>query len=224
MRTFLIIFVCIGAITFVAVHKSRTHIRNSVMWLEDVPPVEPPPVVRVVRANAPVQKPNFKRTKRTPTKEPGYAFAVTGWGESTDDAKKDAFDQAAKVVTSALELQHTPVDVARLAQMITEAQDGLEVPLGTSDGKDLGPGKQISLAFELPGDFIREMAQKERGYRMGDRMDLLARGLAMIVAGLFAISGYVRLDDWSKGYFSGALKTIAVLTVVGAGAAIYFLR
>ena len=41
----------------------------------------------------------------------------------------------------------------------------------------------------------------------------------MAVAALFAIAGYVRLDEWSKGYYSGLLKAVAVLAVAGIGVA-----
>ena len=166
----------------------------------------------------------IKRTKRTPNKEPGYQFAVDGWAPTTEEAKKDALDQATKVVTAALDLHHATVEQSRLEKMITETQDGSEVQLGTSDGKELGAGKRISLTFELPSDYIQELGQKERGYRMEERMGWLSRGLAVIVAGLFAISGYVRLDEWSKGYFSGVLKVAAIFAVIASVVGVYFLR
>jgi hypothetical protein len=75
------------------------------------------------------------------------------------------------------------------------------------------------MVFQFNSAAVDEMAQIEREVRMTSRMQILARGLAVAVAALFAIAGYVRLDEWSKGYYSGLLKAVAVLAVIGIGIA-----
>ncbi len=223
MRTFLIFLLLIGALTLFVSSKARVRTHIGEVWVDECL-VPEPPVLKVARNRVVTQKPTIKRTKRNVDQEAAYTFAVKGWAPTTEEARKDALEQATKVVTAALDLRYTRVTDTKLAQLITDTQDGSEVPLGDSDGKELGSGKQILVTFELPGDYIRELGQKERGYRMEERMSWIARGLAVIVAALFAITGYVRLDEWSKGYFSGVLKAVAVLAVIGAGSAVYFLR
>jgi len=92
------------------------------------------------------------------------------------------------------------------------------VPLGKDkDGKDLGEAVQVEMTLQIDQESIAKLADFERDGRMTQRMHLLARSLAVLVAGLFAVAGYVRLDEWSKGYYSGLLKAVAVVAVVGIG-------
>jgi hypothetical protein len=222
MRRFILLILVAGVATFVFAHRKRMPEFHT-LWIENDPVVVANSGGgRVETSRIVIQKPTFKRTKRVPNREPSYTFTVNGWAPTPEEAKKDALEQATRVVQAALELKHAPVSEKRLEKLIVESEDPSEVPLGSSDGKDLGPGKHVALTLELPNDFIQELNQTERSYRTEDRMGWLARGLAVIVAGLFAISGYVRLDEWSKGYFSGALKAAAALAVIGAGAAVYY--
>ncbi len=223
MRSLFLLVLIAGALAMFMVGSSRVRYMEDNVCAEEFPVVEAP-VVRVKRPTVVVQHPNIKRIRLARNNEPGYSFPVKGYAPTTEEAKRDALDQASQVVKTALRLKHTRVDQSQLEKMITDTLDVSDVPLGTSGGSELGAGKQISMTFELPNDYIRELGQKERGYVMMERMGWLASGLAVIVAGLFAITGYVRLDEWSKGYFSGVLKAVAVLAVIGAGVAVYVLR
>lgn len=228
MRTLVLIVVAVGATIF---FMSRSHvvtidprcIANAVESTTEQRPISPRKVV-VSAPRAVAYKTTTVRTNRNTSKEPGYSFAVKGYAPTAEEAKKDALDQASRVVRSALNLAHASVNESQLAGMISDTQDESDVPLGSSDGKELGAGKKVSLTFELTREYLRELVQQERGYVMEERMGWLARGLAVIVTALFAISGYVRLDELSKGYFTGVLRTVAILAVAGAGTAAYLLR
>ena len=39
---------------------------------------------------------------------------------------------------------------------------------------------------------------------------------------LTAIAGYVRLDEWSKGYYTGALRVAALAVVLASAAGMWF--
>jgi hypothetical protein len=226
MRSLVLILI-VGAVAFMAIHHSRVRYVHNTVWIEDAPTVatvEVPPIPRIVAPRVVVQKPTIKRTKRTSNNEPVFTFNMTGTSDTAEAAKKDAIDQAAAYIAGSLELRQMKLDKARLEQLVTETRDGSEGFLGTSDGKDLGDGKQVLLTFELPSDYVHQLMRIERGLRMEDRMGWLSRGLAVIVAGLFAISGYVRLDEWSKGYFSGVLKAAAVFAVIASVVGVYYLR
>jgi hypothetical protein len=85
------------------------------------------------------------------------------------------------------------------------------------DGKDLGEAIQVEMTLQIDQESIAKLADYERENRMTQRLHLLARALAVLVAGLFAVAGYVRLDEWSKGYYSGLLKAVSVVGVIGIG-------
>ena len=92
-------------------------------------------------------------------------------------------------------------------------------------GDNLPEAKRVTLSVELKDDYAKDLAKREREYRVGDRHTILGKGLAGIVALLLTLTAYLRLDDWSKGYLSGFLKAIAVIGAAGAGAvAIYAMR
>ena len=48
---------------------------------------------------------------------------------------------------------------------------------------------------------------------MGQRLGWLARVVAGLVALLAAVAGYIRLEEWSKGYYTGWLKLAAAVAV-----------
>ena len=60
------------------------------------------------------------------------------------------------------------------------------------------------------------LGRRERSYRVTERLAVLAKVLAILVAGLFAVAGCVRLDDWGKGYFSRTLKLLSLVAFAGA--------
>jgi hypothetical protein len=127
---------------------------------------------------------------------------------------EDAFDDALKKAAAAIEDQFNlrtslhPEDVKKLVR------DPAKENVVNVEGNET---KQIELTLHMDHAFVEQLAHIERETRMSHRMQILARSLMVIVAGLFAIAGYVRLDEWSKGYYSGLLKAIAVIAVVGIG-------
>lgn len=225
---YLVLILIVGAVAIVAIKQSRaryaynTYAYNT-LWFHEVPAVEVH--AGVVAPRVVIQKPTItKKTKRAPNTEAVYTFPITGTSDTPEKAKKDAIDLAAAYIASSLELKQSRPDPRSLEKLIADEREGSEGFLGESDAKEFGDGKQVQLTFEVPTDYIRQLLRIERGFRMEDRMGWLARGLAVIVAGLFAISGYVRLDEWSKGYCSGLLKAIAIFAVLASIVGVYYLR
>src|SRR5579885_3356686 len=72
---------------------------------------------------------------------------------------------------------------------------------------------------ELSTKNLGELAEEARTVRMHDRQLLLARLLAGAVAVLLVISGYLRLEDATRGYYTTLLLLAAVAggAVVGVG-------
>ena len=55
----------------------------------------------------------------------------------------------------------------------------------------------------------------------GQRLALLGGGLIVVLAGLAAISGYIRADEATKGYYTNRLRLLAVVGVGAAGVVVY---
>lgn len=163
---------------------------------------------------SPRRQTSARVTRRGTTEESVHEIKIEGQPRtSRDEAYNDAFRRAASAIEDyfMLHIKLDPEDVKRLVRDPKEKVVQL--------GENLGEAKQVEMTVQIDSAFIDELGHIERETRMTGRMQLLARGLAVAVAALFAIAGYVRLDEWSKGYYSGLLKAVAVLAVAGIGVA-----
>ena len=79
---------------------------------------------------------------------------------------------------------------------------------------------QVSLDVVLTAAQYREMREEDRKFRQKERLFILAKLLAAVVAVLAALAGYLRLDEATKGYYTTWLRLAAVglAMAVAAGA------
>src|SRR5262249_47504991 len=82
----------------------------------------------------------------------------------------------------------------------------------------LGNVFERTLKVEVDPKHFRDMVDMDRRERVSDRQLFLARILGGIVALLVAVFGYFRLEELTKGYYTGLLRVGALLLVVGVGA------
>ncbi|HEY1377949.1 MAG TPA: hypothetical protein VGF55_14205 [Gemmataceae bacterium] len=92
-------------------------------------------------------------------------------------------------------------------------------PIGKTapNGEDV---VRITYHVELTPQGWAELAREQRADRAGDRMEGAARGLGLLTILLGAVAGYIRLDDWTKGYYSGRLFAVAAVVVAALGVVI----
>src|SRR5439155_9758689 len=64
---------------------------------------------------------------------------------------------------------------------------------------------RLNLHLELTRGTYRELAEADRAVRATERSEGLARILAIVVVALGAVAGYIRLDEFTKGYYTGRL-------------------
>jgi hypothetical protein len=118
-------------------------------------------------------------------------------------------------VTHELNLSHAPPrDFLEkwLKKERWEEQKGPEV-------EGVGETKRIHMRLDMTTAAWRELAKEERAARSQERLEAVARGLGVLTVLLGAVAGYVRLDEWTKGYYTGRLRLAAVVLVGLAGAA-----
>jgi hypothetical protein len=89
---------------------------------------------------------------------------------------------------------------------------------------ELGDYVRIRYQVELTQDGWQELGRLERTERGEARTELAARGLGLFTVLLGAIAAYIRLDEMTKGYYSGRLFLVTTGLVVGLGSLIVTLR
>jgi hypothetical protein len=82
--------------------------------------------------------------------------------------------------------------------------------------------RELDVAI-TPDDW-RDILQHDSQYRMDQRLLWVGAGLAGLVVLFGAIAGYIRLDEWSKGYYTWWLRlgALGFLGVAGAGLMLIF--
>jgi len=185
-------------------------------------PVPAPPAVRIetwdddgdvavkVVPPAKATKTRTRVTKAAPVVTPAPAApAVPVWQvtgeprETKEEAWQSALEKARDVLTDELRL-HAPLDPEFIDKKMVRAFNTQSIPLLGQDNPE--KWVKIEMDLELKPEVRDELARAEREYRVEERMAWLGRLLAAGVVLLGALGAYVRLDDWTKGYYTGWLR------------------
>jgi hypothetical protein len=132
-----------------------------------------------------------------------------------DAAMKDAIEQAQNRLMHDLGLSFVPAQDLIRNRMMTKFDE--------NPGKTVDDVKTVSVSFdlELTRGVRRDLAEIERSHLTRDRMETGARLIAILTVIFGCIAGYIRLDEYTKGYYTGRLRmlTLAVAAVATAGIA-----
>jgi hypothetical protein len=130
-------------------------------------------------------------------------------------AYDDATDRATNALTHELELSHVP------------SRDYVRKRLVANYTENKGPTIEgvgdtfiVKYDLELTREMWRELAQYERATRVQERMGGLARVIAIMTVLLGCIAGYIRLDEYTKGYYTGRLRALTLAFAVVASVSI----
>jgi hypothetical protein len=150
-----------------------------------------------------------------PTEQKVFSARVEGtWKKTVEEAREDALENARDRLVAYLRAQNPPLEWApspaylQQHKMIKE-----DKPTPKEFGDDVGTMYQARLRVEVTAREFEEMARQDRHYRSEQRQVLLLKVLGGLLALLVAVAGYVRLDEWSKGYYTGWLKLAAAVAV-----------
>lgn len=189
-----------------------------------------------VAAEAQAQGRNKRQTKSAPkTENPDDKVVwpketVKGWGRNRGDAEEYALQRAQDWVSQWLRQKHPNLTWKPPTSFIRKSLvEGESQHLEAFD-KNLGPGPEglaecwaITVAvtpdsyramLRLEREHRTELLRAERAERTGERMAVLVKLLMAVVALLAALAGYLRLEDWTKGYYTWWLRA-AVLGFLG---------
>jgi hypothetical protein len=78
---------------------------------------------------------------------------------------------------------------------------------------EIGPTTYVTFDLELTRAAWEELASSERDTMTMQRMGWLARMVAILTVLLGCVAGYIRVDEYTKGYYTGRLRVLAVAVV-----------
>jgi hypothetical protein len=181
-----------------------------------------PVKVRAVRPNAPAENP-----VPVASGNPLWTTTVDGSGLSDKDARQKALEEACTKWREFLRDQLPPVDWMPTPEDVQRIlpQDWQEETALEKDDPLLGPIKifRVSLTVQVGARERDEIVKLDQHHRMEQRMLWLGKIFAGVLVLLVAVAGYIRLDEWSKGYYSGWLRLVAVGLIAAAGVGVWVL-
>ena len=141
-----------------------------------------------------------------------HSWTVQGdYRENLKEALESAVDTARNDLTHMLRLTVPPpreVVREKLVKKETPEKND-ELVVGT-------PHMRVALDLVLTRGTYLELAEAERAVRITNRMEGSARLLAIVVVALAALAGYIRLDEFTKGYYTGRLRLVTVVVIAAA--------
>ena len=178
-----------------------------------------------------------RQTKQAKAKPPARAEApddktvwpeetFKGWGRTQADAEEFALIKAQAKVGEFLREQQPGINWVPYTGFIKKSLVKGESQRLKEFDKELGQGpvghaECWALTIAITPDTYRTMLRMEREHhlqllraerevRMGERMGILGKLLMAVVALLAAGAGYLRLEDWTKGYYTWWLRAAVI--------------
>jgi hypothetical protein len=175
---------------------------------------------RSVQRLKPTSKPAIIKVAKPPEigeKQVLYSrWTKPSFGEDEDSAKQLAVKDAQKELESWLRNRKLkwPLPQDYVQEHIRDKE---VVPDKTL--VDNKPMTEVKLLIDINDADYQEILNFDRKEQRENNQLLLARIIATIVTICAAVSGYLRLDEATKGYYTNLLRlgSLAVVSVVGAG-------
>jgi hypothetical protein len=156
--------------------------------------------------------------------EKNPSLAVTGWGETREDAVLNALKRAQDSLLVYFAEQNHPLQWRPKLDYINSNLVKLRAPKPAQDlGDGVGEVQGVTLTMEISASDWQYMLAEDRRVRADSRMLLLAKLLAGLVASLGAVAGYLRLEEMTKGYYTAWLRFAAVSFVSAVGVGIWWI-
>jgi hypothetical protein len=167
-------------------------------------------------------------------KKPDVGWEVRGWGRTQGEAERYALDKARALVEKHLREQDPPVAWSPTVEYVRkqlvrgdprrrEELDRNDVVIGDERVKALAWSLTVQVTPQDLEDMrVKEVEQRlrqareEREGRAAERLLLAIKVFVGLVVALLAVTCYVRIDDWTRGFYSRWLAAGAVGLVVAA--------
>jgi len=163
---------------------------------------------------------------RPPSRPKNWPWQVEGLGLDPVSAKNNALEKAREEVTARLRRCKPPILAWQPStdfihnSLVASEEAGKDLPL------DPGAAKRWILRLKQPDwdeyyrlDHEEQIALRQR--RAEDRILLLGKVLGGVMVLLLAGIAYVRLDDWTKGYYTRWLQVAGAGLLIALGTGIW---
>ena len=148
---------------------------------------------------------------------------VLGSGETVDEAWQNALENSYHKVDGYLHERFPGLRWPLSTEFIGER---LVKRKNTEEPQDIGESlpalKRVSLHVEITPDDQALILQKDRQFRVEHRMIWLGGILAAVLVLLATCATYVRLDEASKGYYTGWLRLAATSLIATATLGLWY--
>jgi hypothetical protein len=174
------------------------------------------------------------KSKQTPLPPAGVGappvfaeLSVVGYGTDVSGAREVAREKLVQAVADFQASQSPPLTGVPSVQLIgTDIKETvLQEKVVVADQKDQTikiEMQGVNLKVEVTPSFYDRLVKLDRQQRKEDRQWLLARLLAIFAVGFVAVGGYLRLDEATKGYYTGLLRLGAVALVGAVGVGLWY--
>jgi hypothetical protein len=162
-----------------------------------------------------------------PGKSPVFKQEVEGFGEKDDDARSRAVERACDVVADYLRDTHNETDYKPKAEYLLELKiipPMNDLPVTNAALTDLPNMKKATLQLQVSADSVKKMCNQAREQRAEKRQHWMGLSLAGVVAFLLVAAGYLRLEEATKGYYTGLLRLTALVLLGMAAGVIWYAR
>lgn len=152
------------------------------------------------------------------------SWTVSAMGETAEDAEQAALEKAQDEVILYLRQQNPPVewtpslDYIRARLVKERNEEPIDKPIELA-----GMVHKVRLNLEMDNQTASEILNQDRQLHVTQRMTMLAKVLGGILAVLIVLASYLRLEEWSKGYYTRWLRVAAIGCLGAAGAALWLL-
>jgi hypothetical protein len=151
---------------------------------------------------------------------------VKGWGEDQERAKFHAATKVRAQVEQYLRSQAPGLEwippLAYIERHLLKDPPERRPEKDTAE-EDGRPVRCWEWTVAISQQDWNDILRHDNDRRVHHRLGLLGRILAAVVALLAVVTGYIRLDDWTKGYYTGWLLAGAAGGLALVGTALWFL-
>jgi hypothetical protein len=195
--------------------------------MAELPATPPPPVSPSAPSVVPVKPSATPSAPAVVPAKPSTSDSLPRWTVHADGnpdyARETALERAQQKVIVYLQQRHPRIEWVPDQEYIDQhlVKDRRNRPSPDIEGEKV-EHRELDVAITPEDD--RDILQQDSQYRMDQRLLWVGAGLAGLVVLFGAIAGYIRLDEWSKGYYTWWLRfgALGFLGVAGAGLMLLF--
>jgi hypothetical protein len=177
-------------------------------------------------ARPPAQQAMVSVTTNATAPDAAFKQNVEGFGETEDDARNGAIEKAVEKVADYLKEKHHETDYKPSPGFLQEHKmipPTGDIPVTNNPIRDLPNMKKATLEVRVSDENVKLMQEEARQQRVAQRQHWLSVGLAGFIALLLVGAGYLRLEEATKGYYTGLLRVTALTFLGAAAGAIWYL-